>query len=223
MSYGEIFSNLRKKNISNWLLYTQHEFLKKLSEGTLKKDYFLNYLKQDYLFLIQFSKAWSLAVLKSDNLDEMKISASTVNDLINFEMQLHIDLCNEYGISKTELEITDEQNENIAYTRYVLELGYSGDFLDLLSALVPCVLGYGEIGLNLKDFKPDNVMYQKWIETYASNEYQEVCKNVSQLIDKSFLIRLGKNYKDTYKWVQANKIFNKATLLEVDFWNMALK
>jgi len=66
-------------------------------------------------------------------------------------------------------------------------------------------------------------MYQKWIETYASNEYQEVCINVSQLIDKSFLIRLGNNYKDTYKWVQANKIFNKATLLEVDFWNMALK
>ena len=162
MAYGEIFNNLREKNLSNWLLYTQHDFLKKLSEGTLKKNYFLNYLKQDYLFLIQFSKAWSLAVLKSDNLDEMKISASTVNDLINFEMQLHIDLCNEYGISKTDLEITDEQNENIAYTRYVLELGYSGDFLDLLSALAPCVLGYGEIGFNLKDFKPDNFMYQKW-------------------------------------------------------------
>ena len=95
MTYGEIFYNLREKNLSNWLLYTQHDFLKKLSEGILKKDYFLNYLKQDYLFLIQFSKAWSLAVLKSDNLDEMKISASTVNDLINFEMQLHIELCND--------------------------------------------------------------------------------------------------------------------------------
>ena len=192
MSYGLIFESLKKNNLQNWLLYTKHDFLKQLSDNSLKKDCFLNYLKQDYLFLIQFSKAWSLAVLKSDNLDEMKISASTVND-------------------------------NIAYTRYVLELGYSGDFLDLLSSLAPCVLGYGEIGLNLKDFKPDNVMYQKWIETYASNEYQEVCKNVSQLIDNSFLIRLGNNYKDTYKWVQANKIFNKATLLEVDFWNMALK
>ena len=45
MSYGEIFSNLRKKNISNWLLYTQHEFLKKLSEGTLKKDFFFKLFK----------------------------------------------------------------------------------------------------------------------------------------------------------------------------------
>ena len=123
MSYGLIFESLKKNNLQNWLLYTKHDFLKKLSDNSLKKDCFLNYLKQDYLFLIQFSKAWSLAVLKSDNLDEMKISASTVNDLINFEMQLHIDLCNEYGISKTDLEITDEENENIAYTRYVLELG----------------------------------------------------------------------------------------------------
>ena len=223
MSYGLIFKSLKKNNLQNWLLYTKHDFLKQLSDNSLKKDYFLNYLKQDYLFLIQFSKAWSLAVLKSDNLDEMKISASTVNDLINFEMQLHIDLCNEYGISKTDLEITDEQNENIAYTRYVLELGYSGDFLDLLSSLAPCVLGYGEIGLNLKDCKPNNVMYQKWIETYASIEYQDVCENVSQLIDNAFIMRLGNNYKNTYKWVQANKIFKKATLLEVDFWNMALK
>ena len=61
------------------------------------------------------------------------------------------------------------------------------------------------------------------VETYASNEYQEVCKNVSELIDNAFFLRLSKNYKNTYKWLQANKIFNKATLLEVDFWNMALK
>ena len=120
MSYGLIFESLKKNNLQNWLLYTKHDFLRQLSDNSLKKDCFLNYLKQDYLFLIQFSKAWSLAVLKSDNLDEMKISASTVNDLINFEMQLHIDLCDEYGISKTDLESTDEQNESIAYTRYVL-------------------------------------------------------------------------------------------------------
>ena len=223
MKYGEVFYNLRKSNFSNWLLYTKHEFVKKLSDGSLNKTYFLNYLKQDYLFLIQFSKAWSLAILKSDNLEEMKIAASTVNELINFEMELHISLCEKYGISKFDLENTEEENENIAYTRYVLELGYSGDFLDLLSALAPCVLGYGEIGINLKDSNPKISMYRKWIETYSSSEYQNVCFNVGKLIDKSFQLRLGENYTNTYKWKKANQIFKKATSLEVDFWNMALK
>ena len=223
MKYGEVFYNLRESNLSNWLLYTKHEFVQKLANDSLHVNFFLNYLKQDYLFLIQFSKAWSLAILKSDNLEEMKIAASTVNELINFEMELHISLCEKYGISKFDLENTEEENENIAYTRYVLELGYSGDFLDLLSALAPCVLGYGEIGINLKDSNPKISMYRKWIETYSSSEYQNVCFNVGKLIDKSFQLRLGENYTNTYKWKKANQIFKKATSLEVDFWNMALK
>lgn len=223
MKYGEVFYNLRESNLSNWLLYTKHEFVQKLANDSLHENFFLNYLKQDYLFLIQFSKAWSLAILKSDNLEEMKIAASTVNELINFEMGLHISLCEKYGISKFDLENTEEENENIAYTRYVLELGYSGDFLDLLSALAPCVLGYGEIGINLKDSNPKISMYRKWIETYSSSEYQNVCFNVGKLIDKSFQLRLGENYTNTYKWKKTNQIFKKATSLEVDFWNMALK
>ena len=223
MSYGNVFKLLKEKNKDNWILYTKHDFLKKLSAGTLKEEKFLNYLIQDYLFLIQFSKAWSLAILKSDNLEEMKIAASTVNDLINFEMELHISLCANYGISKSDLENADEENQNIAYTRYVLELGYSGDLLDLLSSLAPCVLGYGEIGINYKNSNPKISMYQKWIDTYSSKEYQGVCKNVSNLIDQAFMLRLGDNFVSTYKWKKVNKIFNKATLLEVDFWNMAMK
>lgn len=223
MSYGEVFKILKDKNVNIWLDYTKHEFVLKLANDSLHENCFLNYLKQDYLFLIQFSKAWSLAILKSDNLEEMKIAASTVNELINFEMGLHISLCEKYGISKLDLENTEEKNENIAYTRYVLELGYSGDFLDLLSALAPCVLGYGEIGLNLQNSNPKISMYKKWIETYSSSEYQSVCLNVGKLIDKSFKLRLGENYTNTYKWNKSSLIFKKATSLEVDFWNMALK
>ncbi|MDC0970311.1 thiaminase II [Alphaproteobacteria bacterium] len=223
MSYGEVFKILKDKNVNIWLDYIKHEFVQKLANDSLHENCFLNYLKQDYLFLIQFSKAWSLAILKSDNIEEMKIAASTVNELINFEMGLHISLCEKYGISKLDLENTEEKNENIAYTRYVLELGYSGDFLDLLSALAPCVLGYGEIGLNLQNSNPKISMYKKWIETYASSEYQSVCLNVGKLIDKSFKLRLGENYTNTYKWNKASLIFKKATSLEVDFWNMALK
>ena len=223
MSYGNIFNHLKENHKKNWLLYTNHDFVNKLSNDTLKEEKFLHYLTQDYLFLIQFSKAWALAILKSDNLEEMKIAASTVNDLINFEMELHITLCASYGISKSNLENADEENANIAYTRYVLELGYSGDFLDLLSSLAPCILGYGEIGLNCQNSNPKTLMYKKWIETYSSIEYQDVCKNVSGLIDKAFLLRLGANFENTYKWKKVNQIFNKSTLLEIDFWNMAIK
>ena len=91
--YSNVFLLLKKKYLNEWKLYTEHNFVKKLSNNKLLEEKFLNYLVQDYLFLIQFSKAWSLAIIKSDNLEEMKICANTVNGLINFEMDLHLKLC----------------------------------------------------------------------------------------------------------------------------------
>ena len=223
MSYGKMFSILKEDNLSNWNSYIKHDFVIKLTSNSLNKKIFLNYLIQDYLFLIQFSKAWSLAIVKSDTLDEMKVAANTVNGLINFEMDLHIDLCGSYGISKIDLENANEENENIAYTRYVLEAGYSGDLLDLLAALIPCVLGYGEIGLNNAKVIPEDYMYHKWLKTYSSKEYQKICDEVANMFDNAILLRLDKNYKDSYKWNNIKKIFSKAVLLEVDFWNMAMR
>jgi thiaminase/transcriptional activator TenA len=223
MSYGKMFSILKEDNLSNWNSYIKHDFVIKLTSNSLNKKIFLNYLIQDYLFLIQFSKAWSLAIVKSDTLYEMKVAANTVNGLINFEMDLHIDLCGSYGISKTDLENANEENENIAYTRYVLEAGYSGDLLDLLAALIPCVLGYGEIGLNNAKVIPEDYMYHKWLKTYSSKEYQKICDEVANMFDNAILLRLDKNYKDSYKWNNIKKIFRKAVLLEVDFWNMAMR
>ena len=223
MSYGKMFSILKEDNLSNWNSYIKHDFVIKLTSSSLNKKIFLNYLIQDYLFLIQFSKAWSLAIVKSDTLDEMKVAANTVNGLINFEMDLHIDLCGSYGISKIDLENANEENENIAYTRYVLEAGYSGDLLDLLAALIPCVLGYGEIGLNNAKVIPEDYMYHKWLKTYSSKEYQKICDEVANMFDNAILLRLDKNYKDSYKWNNIKKIFSKAVLLEVGFWNMAMR
>jgi len=223
MSYGKTFSILKEDNLSNWNSYIKHDFVIKLTSSSLNKKIFLNYLIQDYLFLIQFSKAWSLAIVKSDTLYEMKVAANTVNGLINFEMDLHIDLCGSYGISKIDLENANEENENIAYTRYVLEAGYSGDLLDLLAALIPCVLGYGEIGLNNAKVIPEDYMYHKWLKTYSSKEYQKICDEVANMFDNAILLRLDKNYKDSYKWNNIKKIFRKAVLLEVDFWNMAMR
>ena len=100
MAYGTAFSLLKNKFLIEWNLYTKHRFVKNLSNNTLLESEFFNYLTQDYLFLIQFSKAWSLAIVKSDSLSEMKICTNTVNGLINSEIDLHINLCKKYGISK---------------------------------------------------------------------------------------------------------------------------
>ncbi|MFV0300090.1 MAG: thiaminase II, partial [Paracoccus sp. (in: a-proteobacteria)] len=57
--YGRSFALWRADCAETWAAYTRHAFVEGLRDGTLPRAAFLNYLRQDYLFLIHFARAWS--------------------------------------------------------------------------------------------------------------------------------------------------------------------
>ena len=136
--YGSTFGKWRAAAGETWPAYTRHAFVEGMRDGTLPRAAFLHYLVQDYIFLIHFSRAWALAVTKADTIEEMRLCAATVNALIDEEMKLHIGICAEAGISEADLAKAEERTENLAYTRYVMDAGFSGDFLDLLANWGDC-------------------------------------------------------------------------------------
>lgn len=220
--YGSTFGKWRAAAGETWPAYTRHAFVEGMRDGSLPRAAFLHYLVQDYIFLIHFSRAWALAVTKADTIEEMRHCAATVNALIDEEMKLHIGICAEAGISEAKLAKAEERTENLAYTRYVLDAGHSGDFLDLLAALAPCVMGYGEIGARLKSEAGDTP-YQDWIDTYAGDDYQSVCHAVGALLDGAITRRLGDTPETSPRWSTLQERFHVATRLEVGFWDMGLK
>lgn len=220
MTYGKTFTAWRELTPA-WSAYTQHRFVQGLGDGTLPSAAFLHYLKQDYVFLIHFSRAWALAITKAETVEEMRLAAETVNGLINEEIALHIKICAEAGIDEATLFATQEQQANLAYTRYVLDAGHSGDLLDLLAALAPCVMGYGEIGATLAKTKTSQT-YAEWIATYASEEYQQMCRNVGMLIDSAVERRLGNDLAASPRCAPLLARFSMATQLEVGFWDMGI-
>ena len=220
-SYGRAFSLMRDHAGQSWHDYTRHAFVEGLKSGELPREAFLHYLRQDYIFLVHFSRAWALAIVKSETHSEMLAAVGTVNALVAEEMQLHMGICEAAGISQDDLFSTPERAENLAYTRYVLEAGYSGDLLDLLAALVPCVMGYGEIGTRLKE-EATSETYADWINTYAGEDYQSACVAAGALLEEALTRRLGANYEKTPKWKTLCERFKTATDLEVSFWEMGL-
>ena len=218
--YGTTFPQWRDAAGEAWPAYTRHAFVEGLRDGTLPRAAFLHYLVQDYVFLIHFSRAWALAVTKAETLEEMRACAATVHALIDEEMKLHVKTCAEAGISEQQLFDAVERPENLAYTRYVLDAGYSGDFVDLLAALAPCVLGYGEIGARLLAEKTSDT-YAEWIETYGGENYQQVCRDVGALIDGAMARRVGD--ASSPRWDALCQTFTTATRLEVGFWDMGLR
>ena len=223
---SRIFSHLKTTAGSHWSEYVEHEFVRQLGDGSLPREAFLHYLKQDYVFLINYSRAWALAVVKSDRIDEMRIAAATVNGLIDEEIKLHIATCEREGIDESTLGQLAEEPENLAYTRFVMDIGLRGDLLDLMASLAPCVFGYGEIGLRLASRIKGPLQdqpYGEWIATYVGDEYQQVCNAVGAMMDNVASRRIGGDLADSPRSADLQSIFNMACDLETSFWSMGLK
>lgn len=136
-------------------------------------------------------------------------------------MKLHLKHCAEWGLSSADVEKTPESLATMAYTRFVLEAGHSGDLLDLYVALAPCMVRYAEIGNALAISDPEKLSanpYKVWIAEYASDEYQQVARDTINLIDT-----LAEESFTEKRYRRLCELFRQATRLEADFWEMGLR
>ncbi|WP_412536329.1 thiaminase II [Marinobacter sp. MIT932201] len=214
------FEDLKKSCQDEWQAYIQHSFLQQLGNGSLAPEAFQHYLKQDYLFLIQFARAFALAAYKSPTLSDLRQAKEGLQAIVDVELDLHISYCKEWGISEQELADLPEARATLAYTRYVLDTGNRGDLLDLHVALSPCMVGYGEIAnwLNSRaeTIRGDSNPYDAWIEMYESDEFQEAMQaEIGWLNERLADVSPG-------RFRELTRIFSDATRLEIDFWKMGL-
>src|SRR6201982_3489189 len=121
------FERLNTAASTEWRAYTEHPFMTGLADGSLAEAAFRHYLVQDYLFLIEFARAYALSVYKSPRLADMRDAAAGLSALLDIEMDLQVKLCAGWGLSPSNLEQTPPAVETLAYTRYVLDAGMRGD------------------------------------------------------------------------------------------------
>ena len=211
------FERLKSEASAEWRAYTEHPFTAGLADGTLPEGAFRHYLVQDYLFLIEFARAYALAVYKSIHLADMREAASGLSAILDVEMDLHVKLCAGWGLSPRDLEQAPSAAETLAYTRYVLDAGMRGDLLSLKVALAPCVIGYAEIARRLA--KTDACLptnpYRVWSVEYAGAPYQEIAAKARAHLD-----HLATLYVTPGREAELIAIFMEATRLETDFWEM---
>ena len=212
------FERLKSAAAAEWTAYTEHAFTNGMADGTLPEPAFRHYLVQDYLFLIEFARAYALAVYKSPTLADMREGAAGIAAILGVEMGLHIKLCARWGLSADDLERAPPADEMLAYTRYVLDAGMRGDLLALKVALSPCVIGYAEIATRLAQ-RPGALdasnPYAVWIDEYAGAGYQEVA-----VAARGHLDRLAERYSTPAREAELVAIFREATRLEAAFWEM---
>jgi thiaminase len=174
-----------------WRDHTHHEFVRQMQNGTLPLETFKTYLIQDYLFLIQFARANSLAAYKANDVDDIDRSAAIVRHIFR-EMNLHIDYCRSFGLSREDIVNHEEKMACTAYTRYVLDIGQAEDWFALQIVLLPCLLGYGVIARRLFDdptTKREGNLYWKWVENYVADDYTEAVKLGCRMLNLKEAVR----------------------------------
>lgn len=214
-----LFGDLRARAGKDWTAYVQHPFVRQLAAGTLPEACFRRFLTQDYLYLIHYARAYALLASKSQHLDEIRDALGGLQAVIE-ELPVHVGYCQDWGLTEEAMEAEPEAPETMNYTRYVMDIGQSGDTLSLMAALMPCVAGYGEIGqLMLADPATvfDGNPYASWIRNYESEEY---LAGVDKVIN-SFDV-LGKRRGAAGRMEELSEIFTTATRLEAAFWQMGL-
>lgn len=201
-----------------WRQYTHHLFVTKLAAGTLPLAVFKNYMTQDYLYLTHFARTYALAAYKSQRIDDVTRACDIVLH-IRREMELHLSYCADFGVSRAQIEATEESVACTAYARYVLDVGHAGDLLGLYVALAPCLLGYGQVARRLYDdpeSRREGNPYWRWVENYVAEDYCEAVVMGREVIERE-AERLGVGAGQA-RVEELVEIFARATRLEVGFW-----
>jgi len=209
---------LRQKAAGIWEAQHQHPFVRGIGDGKLDLEKFKFWLRQDYVFLVEYARLLGLAAARSPDLETMTRFAGLLEETLETEMSLHRAYADEFGIRREELEQEPPAPTTRAYTDFLLRVAATGDFAELAAALLPCMWSFSEIGQRLAAQRlPRDKRYAQWIAMYSSKEFAELAGWCRDLVDK---LAAGLPERELKKLEEA---FLTSSRYEWQFWEMAWK
>jgi thiaminase (transcriptional activator TenA) len=207
---------LRRAAADNWLAQREHPFIRGVADGTLDPERFRFYLRQDYLYLIDYGRVFALACARAPRLAMMERFADLAQSTLRTEMDLHRAYAADWGISREQLEAEQPERVTRAYTDFLLRTAALGDFGELVAALLPCMWGYSELGIDLAEGpRASEERYVRWIEMYASEEFAELagwCRGICDEVGDD----LGTDGRN-----RMQEAFLTSSRHELEFWEAA--
>ncbi len=201
---------------SIWQAQHFHPFVRGIGAGTVDREQFKFWVRQDYVFLIEYARLLALAAARAPDLESMSRFADLTRETLATEMSLHRTYAAQFGISAADLEAERKAPATQAYTDFLLRSASIGDYAELVAALLPCIWGFSEIGLELKrQGLPDDPQCRKWIEMYASEEFAALAGWCRDLLD-SLAEELPAAAQD-----HLAEVFLVSSRYELAFWDMA--
>ena len=214
---AESFSDhLRRLAGPIWAAQHAHPFVRGIGDGTLPLDKFRFWVRQDYLYLIDYARVFAAGAVRAPDLDTMTAFADLLHATLKTEMDLHRSYAAEFGITLAELERERKAPTTQGYTDFLMRVAAVGDFAEFAAALLPCMWGFCEVGETLAARgMPADPRYAKWIAMYSAPEFAELARWCRKLVD-----RLGADAPAGVR-TKMEEAFVASSRYELAFWEMA--
>ena len=170
-----------------WEAFHSHPFVSGIANGSLPSEKFVHFMVQDYLYLLEYAKVFSVGMAKTSDLEVMKAFSAYVSSILSGEMDIHRGYMERLGIDLADVEKTSLSQDNLSYTSYMLRIAYEAGPAEILAAILPCAVSYEEIARKMVEEDPscaDHPFYGEWIRGYASPFYHEENLELEALLDK---------------------------------------
>jgi thiaminase (transcriptional activator TenA) len=203
---------LREAAADIWEAQHRHPFVTGIGDGSLPVERFQLWLRQDWLFLVDYARTLALGAARAPDLPTMARFAELTRSILEDEMSLHRSYVAEFGISAEELQAERKLPTTQGYTDFLVRTASLGDFAELVAALLPCMWGYSEVGLRLAERgRPAERRYAAWIDMYASDEFSDLAAWCRELTDQLEGADRGR----------MERAFTTSSRYELAFWEMA--
>ena len=191
-----------------------HPFLNQLCDGTLSRERFVFYMKQDALYLQEFSRALAIAGARASEMDVRLFFVNSSQTCLIVESALHGTYFQQFGVTLD----TERAPTNFSYSNYLVATAATGPHPVALAALLPCFWIYREVGHELISRSRASLSqnpYARWIETYASEEFDASVQKAIGFVDAAAERATESERR------QMAAAFDKCSRLEWAFWDAA--
>jgi thiaminase/transcriptional activator TenA len=195
----------------------QHPFIEGLACSSLAEEPFRFYVVQDALYLRDFARGLAILGAKAPTDEWLMMFAEHASDTIQVERALHDSFFKNWQLTTEDVYNTPMAPSNLFYTSYLLRVAYERPFYEGMGAFLPCYWIYWEVGKELEKRGSSKEIFRRWIETYASEEYASVVRQVLEAMDQ-----VARELTDKQKEMVRNH-FIITSKLEYLFWDMGFK
>lgn len=162
-------------------------YFKEMLAGTLPIETFKFQCCQDYNYLVEYARAWTLAMAKCFDYETMKVCYEFVKDTMEWEIPFLRKHWQEVlGIDPDTMDGTVMANIKRAYTSHEMARTFEGDLAEQITALLPCELVYWQMGTRLVSLceLPEDHIYRGWMSAYTEEKFVAGCQKLIRVIDK---------------------------------------